>query len=60
MLGFNGYKTEEEESKEQIGIYLNGINLEMSEEKTVITHASTQKARFLGYILFKQEWRTPS
>jgi hypothetical protein len=51
LLGFIGSKSEAEGIKEQIGVFLNGINLEMSEEKTVITHALTQKARFLGYTI---------
>jgi len=49
LLGFIGPKSEAITIKEQISCFLQGISLEMSEEKTFITHASTQKARFLGY-----------
>lgn len=49
LLGFIGPKSEAIAIKEQIGVFLQGINLQMSEEKTFITHALTQKARFLGY-----------
>jgi hypothetical protein len=36
--------------KERIGQFLQGtIQLEMSEEKTLVTHALTEKARFLNY-----------
>lgn len=49
LLGFIGSKSEAIAIKEQIGCFLQGISLEMSEEKTFITHALTQKARFLGY-----------
>ncbi|MEM6319962.1 MAG: group II intron reverse transcriptase/maturase [Bacteroidota bacterium] len=49
ILGFNGPKTEAVAIKEQIGKFLQQIKLQMSKEKTFITHALTQKARFLGY-----------
>ena len=49
LLGFAGSKSEAIVIKEQISQFLQGINLQMSEEKTFITHALTQKARFLGY-----------
>jgi len=49
LLGFAGPKTEAIIIKEQIGKFLQTLKLEMSEEKTYITHALTQRARFLGY-----------
>lgn len=49
LLGFAGTKSEAITIKERIGQFLQSINLQMSEEKTFITHALTQKARFLGY-----------
>lgn len=35
--------------KEEITAFLSTIGLELSEEKTLITHAMTQTARYLGY-----------
>jgi hypothetical protein len=49
VLGYTGTKQEAMEIKERIGSFLNSIELEMSEEKTLITHASREKARFLNY-----------
>ena len=49
LLGFIGPKAEAVKIKEQIGKFLQTIDLQMSEEKTFITHALTQTARFLGY-----------
>ena len=49
LLGFIGPRTEAIAIKEQIGDFLRQLDLEMSEEKTFITHALTQPARFLGY-----------
>jgi len=49
LLGFVGSKLEAEKIKEQIGNFLQIMDLQMSEEKTFITHALTQPARFLGY-----------
>jgi group II intron reverse transcriptase/maturase len=47
---FAGPKEAAEEIKRQIGQFLRDqLNLERSEEKTVITHARPQTARFLGY-----------
>lgn len=37
--------------KEEIGEFLQSIKLPMSDEKTFITHAATEEARFLGYEL---------
>ena len=50
LLGFAGPKREAEEIKEKIRAFLRDeFKLELSEAKTLITHAATQAARFLGY-----------
>jgi group II intron reverse transcriptase/maturase len=49
LIGFIGTGREAEDIKKKIGGFLKSIELEMSEEKTLITHARTEKARFLGY-----------
>jgi hypothetical protein len=50
LLGFTGSKTEALEIKTKIHEYLQQhLKLKLSEEKTLITHAKTQKAKFLGY-----------
>lgn len=50
LLGFIGTKAEAETIKTEIGKFLKEeLGLEMSEEKTFITHATEGKARFLGY-----------
>ena len=50
LLGFAGPKQKAEEIKERLRLFLREtLKLELSEEKTLITHASTEKARFLGY-----------
>jgi group II intron reverse transcriptase/maturase len=50
LLGFAGPKAEAEEIKRRIGQFLRDeLKLELSEAKTLITHARTQRARFLGY-----------
>jgi group II intron reverse transcriptase/maturase len=50
LLGFTGPKTEAEEIKRRLAQFLQeDLKLELSEEKTLITHARTSAARFLGY-----------
>jgi group II intron reverse transcriptase/maturase len=50
LIGFVGPKEEAEEIKRQIKAYLHDVlKLELSEEKTLITHARTEAARFLSY-----------
>lgn len=50
LLGFSGPKTEAEEIKRRLGEFLcDELKLELSETKTLITHARTEAARFLGY-----------
>lgn len=50
LLGFIGTKEEAMEIKSKIRDRLrDDLELELSEEKTLITHARTEAARFLGY-----------
>ena len=50
LLGFAGPKSEAEEIKRRIGQFLRDeLKLDLSEEKTLITHARTSAARFLSY-----------
>jgi len=50
LLGFIGPKSEAEEIKKRLAKFLLGdLKLELSEDKTLITHARTGAARFLGY-----------
>src|SRR2546425_2905475 len=50
LLGYIGPKSEAEEIKQQLKEYLQEeLKLELSEAKTLITHARTEVARFLGY-----------
>jgi hypothetical protein len=50
LLGFAGPKAEAEEIKHRLAAFLrDDLKLELSPAKTLITHARTQRARFLGY-----------
>ncbi|WP_030757396.1 reverse transcriptase/maturase family protein [Streptomyces sp. NRRL F-5135] len=50
LLGFAGPKREAEEIKSKVRAFLREeLKLELSEPKTLITHAASQAARFLGY-----------
>ncbi len=50
LLGFAGPRHEAEEIKEKIAAFLRDeLRLELSPSKTLITHAASQAARFLGY-----------
>ncbi len=52
LLGLIGPKEEAEHIKQQVKTFLHdGLKLELSEEKTLITHARTETARFLSYHL---------
>ncbi|QDN93437.1 reverse transcriptase/maturase family protein [Streptomyces sp. RLB3-6] len=52
LLGFAGPKHEAKEIKSRIQQFLHDeLKLELSESKTLITHAASQAARFLGYEL---------
>jgi group II intron reverse transcriptase/maturase len=55
LLGFSGPKAEAEEIKREIRTFLREtLKLELSEEKTLITHARTGAAKFLGYHIVTQ------
>lgn len=55
LLGLIGTKEEAEEIKHLIKGWLgDNLKLELSEEKTLITHATTGAARFLGYEIATQ------
>lgn len=50
ILSFIGSKKEAEAIKQEIRDYLRQtLKLELSDEKTLITHAKTEQAQFLGY-----------
>jgi len=50
LLGFAGPKAEAEQIRERLAQFLrDDLKLELSPDKTLITHARTQRARFLGY-----------
>jgi len=50
LLGFAGPKAEAEEIKQRLAEFLrDDLKLELSPDKTLITHARTGAARFLGY-----------
>lgn len=55
LLGFIGPKAEAQEIKDQLAAFLRDeLKLELSPEKTLITHARTRAARFLGYEITTQ------
>ena len=50
ILGFTGPKAEAEEIKARLAEFLREtLELELNQQKTLITHARSQRARFLGY-----------
>jgi group II intron reverse transcriptase/maturase len=50
LLGYTGTKSEAEDIKARLATWIgNELKLELSQTKTVITHGSTDSARFLGY-----------
>lgn len=49
LLGVIGTKEDARNIKTQLGELLSNLELQMSQEKTYITHARTEAARFLGY-----------
>ncbi len=50
LLGFVGPQSEAEDIKHQLAVFLGEVlGLELSEDKTLITHAHTEAACFLGY-----------
>jgi group II intron reverse transcriptase/maturase len=59
LLGFTGPKAEAEEIKARIAEFLRETpGLELNATKTLITHARTQRARFLGYDISVQHSST--
>ena len=55
VLGFSGPKAEAEQIKASLATFLRDtLKLELSKDKTLITHATSQAARFLGYELVNQ------
>src|SRR5260370_32816826 len=57
LLGFIGPRAEAEEIKQKLGEFLcDELKLELSQAKTLITHARSEAARFLGYeVTVRQE-----
>ena len=50
LLGFTGPRAEAEEIKAKLATFLREtLGLELNQQKTLITHARSQPARFLGY-----------
>ena len=50
LLGFTGTHEEAQAIKGRLAAFLqDDLKLNLSEEKTLVTHARTEKARFLGY-----------
>ena len=50
ILGFTGPKAEAEDIKARLAVFLRDTpGLELNQDKTLITHARTQRARFPGY-----------
>jgi hypothetical protein len=59
ILGFIGPKAEAEEIKAKVARFLREtLGLELNDAKTLITHARTQRARFLGYHVIVQHCDT--
>ena len=59
LLGFTGPKAEAEQIKAELARFLREtLALELNPDKTLITHARTQPARFLGYDIIVQHCNT--
>ena len=59
LLGFAGPKHEAEEIKSKVAAFLRDeLKLELSQTKTLITHATSQAAHFLGYEIRAQHCDT--
>jgi group II intron reverse transcriptase/maturase len=55
LLGFTGPRAEAEEIKQRLAQFLReDLKLELSQDKTLITHGRTAAARFLGYEITTQ------
>jgi group II intron reverse transcriptase/maturase len=58
LLGFTGPRAEAEQIKQRLAAFLHDdLKLELNEDKTLITHARTQAASFLGYQITVQHSR---
>src|SRR5260370_35751642 len=58
LFGFTGPKAEAEQIKHRLARFLHDdLKLELSPDKTLITHGRTQAARFLGYDITVQHSR---
>ena len=58
LLGFTGPRAEAEQIKDRLAAFLrDDLKLALSPEKTLITHARTGAARFLGYEITTQHSR---
>jgi group II intron reverse transcriptase/maturase len=58
LLGFTGPKAEAEEIRDRLARFLReDLKLELNQDKTLITHARTGAARFLGYEITVQHSR---
>jgi group II intron reverse transcriptase/maturase len=58
LLGFTGPKAEAEQIKQRLTQFLrDDLHLELSQDKTLVTHARTSAARFLGYEITVQHSR---
>jgi group II intron reverse transcriptase/maturase len=59
ILGFTGPKAEAEEIKTRLAMFLRDeLELQLSQAKTLITHARSHRARFLGYDITVQHCDT--
>src|SRR6266536_1381737 len=59
LLSFAGPRAEAETIKERIAVFLQDeLHLALAAEKTLITHAVTGRARFLGYEIGIMESQT--
>ena len=55
LLGFIGPKAEAEQIKDQLAAFLRDeLKLELNPDKTLVTHARTRAARYLGYEIITQ------
>ena len=58
LLGFTGPKAEAEQIKARLAAFLrDDLKLELNQDKTLITHARSRAARFLGYEITTQHSR---
>ena len=59
LLGFTGPKSEAEKIKARLARFLReDLKLELNQEKTLVTHASTGAAKILGYEITVQKSNT--